>query len=111
MLQTTIFGKDRVEFIESLVVGDIAGLPDNASTLTLYTTDGGGIIDDLIVTKTDLGYLYVVSNAGCSDKDLAHVMVSLVVCECSNALMQFSNPVSVKSNRQRSSRDNESIGL
>ena len=75
MLQTTISGRDRIEFIESLVVGDIAGLPDNHSTLTLFTNEHGGIIDDLIVTKTNLGYLYVVSNAGCADKDLAHMMV------------------------------------
>jgi aminomethyltransferase len=73
MVQTTIYGKDRVEFIESLVVGDIAGLADNHSALTLFTNDRGGIIDDLIVTRTSLGYLYVVSNAGCADKDLAHL--------------------------------------
>lgn len=73
MLQTSITGRDRVEFIESLVVGDVAGLADNQSTLTLFTNERGGIIDDLIVTKTSHGYLYVVSNAGCSDKDLAHM--------------------------------------
>jgi glycine cleavage system aminomethyltransferase T len=33
-------------------------------SLTLFTLPDGGIIDDLIVTKTDLGFLYVVSNAG-----------------------------------------------
>lgn len=33
-------------------------------------------MDDLIVTKTDQGYLYVVSNAGCADKDLAHMKVN-----------------------------------
>lgn len=33
-------------------------------------------MDDLIVTKTDQGYLYVVSNAGCADKDSAHMLVS-----------------------------------
>lgn len=45
-------------------------------TLTLFTNDKGGIIDDLIVTKTDQGYLYVVSNAGCADKDSAHMKVN-----------------------------------
>jgi len=33
-------------------------------------------MDDLIVTKTDQEYLYVVSNAGCADKDSAHMQVS-----------------------------------
>uniref|UniRef100_A0A8C0L6D7 Aminomethyltransferase, mitochondrial n=1 Tax=Canis lupus dingo TaxID=286419 RepID=A0A8C0L6D7_CANLU len=40
-------------------------------TLSLFTNEGGGIEDDLIVTSTSEGYLYVVSNAGCWDKDLA----------------------------------------
>ncbi len=33
-------------------------------------------MDDLIVNKTDQGYLYVVSNAGCADKDSAHMQAS-----------------------------------
>lgn len=33
-------------------------------------------MDDLIVTNTDQGYLHVVSNAGCADKDSAHMEVS-----------------------------------
>uniref|UniRef100_A0A8C5L2E7 Aminomethyltransferase, mitochondrial n=1 Tax=Jaculus jaculus TaxID=51337 RepID=A0A8C5L2E7_JACJA len=48
MLQTKIFGCDRVKLLET-----------------------GGILDDLIVTNTTEGHLYVVSNAGCWDKDLA----------------------------------------
>lgn len=42
-------------------------------------------MDDLIVTKTDQGYLYVVSNAGCADKDSAHMKVNAggcCVCVC-----------------------------
>ncbi|XP_052780225.1 aminomethyltransferase, mitochondrial-like [Mya arenaria] len=74
MLQTKVTGKDRVQFIESLVVGDIAGLNGNQGTLSLYTNDKGGIIDDLIVNETEQGYLYVVSNAGCADKDLPHML-------------------------------------
>ncbi|XP_014669541.1 PREDICTED: aminomethyltransferase, mitochondrial-like [Priapulus caudatus] len=77
MVQTKIHGKDRVKFIESLVVGDIAGLKDNQGMLTLFTNDKGGIKDDLIVTNTVDGYLYVVSNAGCAEKDLKHMMESV----------------------------------
>ncbi|NXL67113.1 GCST protein, partial [Chordeiles acutipennis] len=40
-------------------------------TLTLLTNERGGIVDDLIVTNTSEDHLYVVSNAGCADKDLA----------------------------------------
>ncbi|KAI1303079.1 Aminomethyltransferase, mitochondrial [Halotydeus destructor] len=69
MLQTKVHGRHRVEFVESLTVADVQGLREDQSTLTLFTNDNGGIIDDLIVSKTSNDYLYVVSNAGCIDKD------------------------------------------
>ncbi|XP_062441422.1 aminomethyltransferase, mitochondrial isoform X2 [Rhea pennata] len=65
-----VYGRDRVKFMESLVVGDIAELKPDQGTLTLLTNEKGGIVDDLIVTNTS-DHLYVVSNAGCADKDLA----------------------------------------
>ncbi|XP_066472032.1 aminomethyltransferase, mitochondrial [Tiliqua scincoides] len=71
MLQTKVFGRDRVKVLESLVVGDIAELKPNQGTLSLFTNEKGGIIDDLIVTSTSENHLYVVSNAGCRDKDFA----------------------------------------
>jgi len=75
MLQTTVSGRDQVEFIESLVVADVAGLADDHGTLTLFTNDSGGIIDDLIVTRTAHGQLYIVSNAACADNDFRHMSV------------------------------------
>ncbi|XP_053325403.1 aminomethyltransferase, mitochondrial [Spea bombifrons] len=77
MLQTKVLGKDRIPFMESLVVGDIAELKENQGTLSLFTNESGGIIDDLIVTNTSEGYLYVVSNAGCAEKDSAHMQGKL----------------------------------
>nr|XP_009679066.1 PREDICTED: aminomethyltransferase, mitochondrial [Struthio camelus australis] len=71
MLQSRVYGRDRVKFMESLVVGDIAELKPDQGTLTLLTNEKGGIVDDLIVTNTSEEHLYVVSNAGCVDKDLA----------------------------------------
>ncbi|KFQ55514.1 hypothetical protein N333_04404, partial [Nestor notabilis] len=69
--QTRVYGRDRIRFMESLVVGDIAELKPGQGTLTLLTNERGGIVDDLIVTNTLEDHLYVVSNAGCADKDLA----------------------------------------
>merc|ERR1719312_1449242 len=69
MLQTRVHGKDRFEFIESLTVADAKSLKPNHGALTFFTNDAGGIIDDLIVTNAD-SHLYVVSNAGCRDKDI-----------------------------------------
>ncbi|NXR20034.1 GCST protein, partial [Cinclus mexicanus] len=71
MLQTLVYGRDRVRLMESLVVGDIAELKPGQGTLTLLTNEKGGITDDLIVTNTSENHLYVVSNAACADKDLA----------------------------------------
>lgn len=69
MLQSRIHGKDRIEFIESLTVADVNSMKDDSSTLSLFPNESGGIEDDLIITKTSLGYLYLVTNAGCIEKD------------------------------------------
>nr|CAG4648629.1 EOG090X057R [Polyphemus pediculus] len=71
MLQTHIHGKDNVKYLESLMVGDVQNLKDDHGTLSVFTSETGGILDDFIVSKTSSGFLYVVSNAGCRDKDLA----------------------------------------
>ena len=60
-------------------MGDIAGLKENHGTLSVFTNERGGIIDDLIINKTKEGYLYVVSNAGCSQKDLPLMQVSYIL--------------------------------
>lgn len=52
---------------------DIAGLKPDTGSLTVFTNAKGGILDDLIVSATSKDYLYVVSNAGCADKDYAHL--------------------------------------
>ena len=71
MLQSHVYGRDRVQFVESLTVADVEGLQPNTGTLSLFTTEEGGISDDLIITKTDGDYIYLVTNAGCRDKDIA----------------------------------------
>ncbi|PIO75574.1 aminomethyltransferase [Teladorsagia circumcincta] len=73
MLQTHITGKDRVAFIESLTTADVEGLPVNSGTLSVFTNEKGGIKDDLIVSKTEYDYIYMVTNAGCIDKDLPYL--------------------------------------
>ena len=56
MGQVRIHGKDRVEFIESLCVGDIKELKTGSATLSLFTNEEGGINDDTIITNLD-GFL------------------------------------------------------
>ncbi|KAI8866319.1 aminomethyltransferase precursor [Ramicandelaber brevisporus] len=77
MLQTRLVGRDRVRFLESLVVGDVAGLPANSATLSVYTNERGGIIDDTVISNIGNEYFYIVMNAGCADKDLAHISTQL----------------------------------
>lgn len=55
-----------------MTVADIENLPVGSSTLSVFTNENGGIIDDTIICKHE-DSLYVVSNAGCADKDLAHI--------------------------------------
>ena len=45
MLQTRVYGKDRVAFMESITVADVLGLNDNSGSLTLFTTPKGGYIE------------------------------------------------------------------
>ncbi|KAJ3416520.1 hypothetical protein HDV05_001257 [Chytridiales sp. JEL 0842] len=73
MLQTRWTGKDRTKFLEKLVVADAEELPIGSSTLSLFTNENGGIIDDTVINKQSADAYYVVSNAGCAEKDLAHI--------------------------------------
>jgi len=81
MLQTKIHGRDRIKFIETLVPADVVGLPDNVGTLSVFTNENGGIKDDLIVTKTTDNYLYMVTNAGCIEKDVKHLKENVQECQ------------------------------
>ncbi len=40
-----------MSFLEGLVVGDIAGLADGTGSLSVFTNEKGGIIDDTVITK------------------------------------------------------------
>ena len=55
------------------MVGDIASLADGTGTLSVFTNEQGGIIDDTVVTRVSGDELYIVVNAGCREKDLAHL--------------------------------------
>lgn len=49
------------------------------STLSLFIDDEtGGILDDLIITKTHENYLYMVTNAGCKKQDM-HMLTEQLV--------------------------------
>lgn len=64
-----------VMFIFSHHTADVKNMPMNTGSLSVILNGGGGIVDDLIVSKTDQGYIYMVSNAGCAMKVKSHVEV------------------------------------
>ena len=48
-------GKDAVPFLEKLVVGDVKGIENGSGSLSVFTNEKGGIIDDTVVTKARPG--------------------------------------------------------
>lgn len=64
-------GKDRVKFLERLVVSDIAGLALNSGCLSLITNERGGILDDTVITNAG-DYIYMVVNGATKHGDMEH---------------------------------------
>src|SRR5580765_1364830 len=64
-------GKTATQFLEWLTPSSLSNLKPYSSTLTVLLNEKGGIIDDTIVTKHSTEAFYVVTNAGCREKDLA----------------------------------------
>lgn len=48
MLQLSVTGRDRESFVESVSVADVAALAYGAGTLSVFTNDKGGVIDDTV---------------------------------------------------------------
>lgn len=69
MLQTHITGKHAIECFETLTTADIQGLQKGSGSLTVFTNQNGGILDDLIVSRVDDDFLYIVSNAARKEHD------------------------------------------
>lgn len=76
MGQIRVSGSDAAADLETLVPGDISGLAVGAMRYTQFTAEDGGILDDLMVTRTHEG-LFLVVNAACKDADLDHLSRSL----------------------------------
>ena len=64
-------GKDRVAFLEKIVVGDIAALKPNHGCLSLVTNVNGGIIDDTVITNAG-DFIYMVVNGATKFGDMDH---------------------------------------
>ncbi|MEZ5710373.1 MAG: glycine cleavage system aminomethyltransferase GcvT [Blastomonas sp.] len=76
MGQVMITGPDADIALEALVPGDIAGLGEGRLRYSLLLNAGGGIMDDLMITRTPTG-LYLVVNGAVKHADIAHLTASL----------------------------------
>jgi aminomethyltransferase len=72
MGQLRLRGAGAAQALERLCPGDIQALAPMRQRYTLFTNDGGGILDDLMVTNAG-DHLFVVVNAACKDADIAHL--------------------------------------
>ena len=72
MGQCRIVGQNAAEMLEKLTPGGIVDLAVGAQKYTVLTHAEGGVIDDIIVTRLDVG-LSIIVNAGCKIKDFAYL--------------------------------------
>ncbi|RSH91873.1 Aminomethyltransferase, mitochondrial [Saitozyma podzolica] len=73
MLQHRFTGPSSQSFLESLSPSSLHALTPFSSTLSVLLNESGGIIDDTIITKHSDNDFYVVTNAGRSEEDKAHI--------------------------------------
>lgn len=70
MLQHKFSGDDVVEYLQKVTPIDLSQLDVNTSSLSVLLNEEGGVIDDCIITKHGKNDYYVVTNAGCREKDV-----------------------------------------
>ncbi|CAK0752652.1 aminomethyltransferase [uncultured Gammaproteobacteria bacterium] len=76
MGQIRLHGKGAAAALESLVPGELLGLPLYCTRYTLLLNEAGGIIDDLMVTNAG-DHLFLVVNAARIEADLAFLRAML----------------------------------
>lgn len=72
MGQIRLSGPDAVAALESLCPADLAALTPGRMCYTVFTSEAGGILDDLMVTREEDG-LFLIVNAARKDADLAYL--------------------------------------
>jgi len=72
MGQLLLRGPSPAEALETLVPADIVGLEPGWQRYALFTSEAGGILDDLMVVNAG-DHLYLVVNAACKEQDIAHL--------------------------------------
>lgn len=77
-MQYFVEGPGATDFLESLTPSSLSTLPAHQSGLSaLLHPKTGGIVDDTIITRLTPEKFYVVTNAGCREKDYAFLTAAL----------------------------------
>ncbi|TQS38394.1 hypothetical protein Golomagni_01100 [Golovinomyces magnicellulatus] len=85
MVQHTLSGPGAVAFLERITPSDFTGLPIRSSKLSvLLWPKTGGIVDDTMITRLGPQSFYLVTNAGCREKDINYLCNQLEEFEKSN---------------------------
>ncbi|KAI5780530.1 hypothetical protein EDC01DRAFT_730728 [Geopyxis carbonaria] len=78
MVQHIFEGPDSLEFLHRMTPSDLLELKMNHSTLSVFLHPiTGGIVDDVMITRTGPESFFVVTNAGCAEKDLEYINENL----------------------------------
>ena len=76
MGQVILRGPGVAEALETLVPVDVVGLAEGRQRYGLFTTDDGGIADDLMIANRG-DHLFLVVNAACKEADVARMRAAL----------------------------------
>lgn len=77
MVQHMFEGHTALQFLQHITPSSLESLPPFSSTLSVFLSKDGGILDDLIITKHSDTDFYVVTNAGRRHEDLAFLREQL----------------------------------
>ena len=69
MGEIDVRGRDAIAFVNRLTSNDVTKLIDGQAQYTALTTPEGTVIDDLLVYRFSEDHLFLVVNAGTTDKD------------------------------------------
>ncbi|MDP7345309.1 MAG: glycine cleavage system aminomethyltransferase GcvT, partial [Alphaproteobacteria bacterium] len=72
MGQAILRGENAIDVMESLVPSDLQNLPVGKTTYSVLTNAGGGIIDDLMVSRAN-DHLFLVVNASRKEHDFERI--------------------------------------
>jgi len=73
MVHINIEGPQAADFIERACPYEASAQETGTCRYTFFLNENAGIIDDLIVTRIGKEQFLIVANAGCAEKDIAHV--------------------------------------